>query len=189
MLAILKKGAVIVVELLEVYIPAIALTILFAVFNLAIFFRYVLNDPLRWANEVSLMCFLWAVLFGAAYAWRKKEHVAFTILYDLIPDKGQLLMRLVGNTFIAISLIIVLYPIYDQLAFMQRLSSTTLDIPLSIVYSPILISFILIIGHCITDLYSDTRKLLSSGDDYSETIYSDQYDENEEEAIPTALKE
>jgi TRAP-type C4-dicarboxylate transport system permease small subunit len=178
-----------IVKILEVYIPAAALVVIFLVFNLQIFYRYVLNDPIRWANELSLMCFLWAVMLGAAYAWRKKDHVTFTILYDIIPAKGQLWMRVVGNVFIAISLLIVLYPVYDQLVFMQRLTSTSLNIPLHIVFSPMLVTFVLIIGHCITDIYTDIRKLLVSNGDYSEGIYKDEYEDDEDETIPTALKD
>jgi len=189
MLNILKKIILSIVKILEVYVPAIALVVLFTVFNLQIFYRYILNDPIRWANEVSLTMFLWAVMFGAAYAWRKKDHVAFTVLYDIIPEKGQLWMRLIGNFFVVLSLGIILYPVYDQLMFLKKLSSTLLNIPLNIVFMPMLITFILIMGHAIVDIVADIKKLLSKNDDYSEEIYTDQYEDDEDETIPTALKE
>ena len=38
--------------------------------NLAVFFRYVLSDPLTWTNEVSSYLLVFTVLFGASLSLR-----------------------------------------------------------------------------------------------------------------------
>ena len=35
---------------------------------IAVFMRYILNDPLQWIEEVLIALYLWAIMFGAASA-------------------------------------------------------------------------------------------------------------------------
>src|SRR5215212_9055791 len=43
------------------------LSLMFACFILQIFFRYVLNNPVGWSEEVIITTWLWTVLWGAAF--------------------------------------------------------------------------------------------------------------------------
>ncbi len=176
---IVKKVWNYVLWFFEVIMPAVSLIGIFLIFNVQIFYRYVLESPLIWAFEASLTLFLWLIMFGAVYAWRKKEHVQFSIFYDLAPSKVQLFIRLISNSVVIIFLSIVVYPVSQQLNFLNRISSPQLDIPLSIVFLPMLICFILIIFHSFVDILHDLRKLKSGDGDYTETIYEDQYVELE----------
>ena len=43
------------------------LAVMFAAFLVQIVFRYPLNFPIGWTNELSVILWLWLVLFGAAF--------------------------------------------------------------------------------------------------------------------------
>ena len=47
---------------------AAMLAVMFAVFILQIVFRYLLNLPIGWTHEISVVMWLWMVLFGTAFA-------------------------------------------------------------------------------------------------------------------------
>src|SRR5215468_6569684 len=62
------------------------LSIMFACFIIQIFFRYVLNNPVGWTEEVVITMWLWTVLWGAAFILGESEEIRFDIIYSNVPD-------------------------------------------------------------------------------------------------------
>src|SRR5690348_18187610 len=62
---------------------------MFVSFLLQIAFRYVLNRPLGWTEEVTVLCWLWVVLWGAAFILSDHEEIRFDIVYDAVPKRGR----------------------------------------------------------------------------------------------------
>src|SRR3982750_2627876 len=63
---------------------AVALIVtMFVSFLLQILFRYVLNRPLGWTEEVTVLCWVWVVLWGASFILSDEEEVRFDIVYNL----------------------------------------------------------------------------------------------------------
>lgn len=50
-----------------------------------VFWRYMLNSPLGWPQELSVMCMVWIVMLGTATAVRKRSHIAVTMVVDAVP--------------------------------------------------------------------------------------------------------
>jgi TRAP-type C4-dicarboxylate transport system permease small subunit len=61
-----------------------------------VFWRYVLNSPLGWPQEVSVMCMVMIVMLGTATAVRKRSHIAITMLVDAVPPGLKRVMVLFG---------------------------------------------------------------------------------------------
>ena len=55
-------------------------------FIIQIFFRYVLNDPIGWTEEVIVTTWLWTVLWGAAFILGEAEEIRFDIIYSNISE-------------------------------------------------------------------------------------------------------
>lgn len=64
-------------------ISAVSLTLLTVV---AVFFRFVLNNPIQWVEEVQMILVVWSVFFGASIAIREKGHIAVDIFFDMLPE-------------------------------------------------------------------------------------------------------
>src|SRR3954468_16169282 len=65
---------------------AVALiALMFVSFLLQIIFRYVLNRPLGWTEEVTVLCWVWVVLWGASFILSDAEEVRFDIVYNAVP--------------------------------------------------------------------------------------------------------
>src|SRR5690606_4964959 len=60
---------------------ACMLAAMFAAFILQIVFRYLLNFPIGWTNELSAVLWVWLVLFGAAFVLREEEEIRFDLIY------------------------------------------------------------------------------------------------------------
>src|SRR5690606_15203214 len=54
---------------------------MFASFLLQVAFRYLLNLPIGWTHEISVVLWLWLVLFGAAFVLREEEEIRFDLFY------------------------------------------------------------------------------------------------------------
>ena len=145
-------------DITEIYIPAIAFSLLFIAFLIQVFFRYFLV-PLTWPLEFTLMMFIWTTLFGACYAMRDETHVRFTLIYDNSAPKVKFWMRIIGNLILLISFIIAFIPTYNWVNFMSFKKSNVLKVPMNIVFFPYVIFMIIMMGRMAYNLYIDVRKL------------------------------
>lgn len=154
-----RKTASFLLDLVELYIPIIAFTVMFLAFILSIFYRYVLRSPLTWPHETQVLGFLWTAVLGATYARRKGVHVKFTLIYEHSSPRTQAITRIVGNGLIALIFLISLYPSYDYVMFMSFQRTTVLRIPFSIAYFPYVVFLVLIVAHSVHDVIKDILQL------------------------------
>lgn len=145
-------------DITEIYIPAIAFSLLFIAFLIQVFFRYFLV-PLTWPLEFTLIMFIWTTLFGACYAMRDDTHVRFTLIYDNSSPKVKFWMRIIGNLMLLISFIIAFIPTYNWVNFMSFKKSNVLKVPMNIVFFPYIVFMIIMMGRIAYNLYIDVRKL------------------------------
>ena len=111
------------------------LSTMFACFIIQIFFRYVLNNPVGWTEEVIVTAWLWTVLWGAAFIISEAEEVRFDIIYSNISESA----RRVCTIFTGIALVL-LYGIslpasYQYVSFMKVERSAYLHVPINLMYS------------------------------------------------------
>src|SRR4029453_4087219 len=62
-------------------ILAVMLAVMFAAFIIQIVFRYLLNFPIGWTQELTVVLWIWLVLWGAAFVIRETEEGRFDIFY------------------------------------------------------------------------------------------------------------
>jgi TRAP-type transport system small permease protein len=86
----------------------------------AVWWRYVLNAPLAWPEQVSRILFVWVTFVGAAVLYRERLHVAIDMFMAPLPRAGR---RAVGW---AIELLIL---VFNLILFFYglKLSLDTLD--------------------------------------------------------------
>jgi C4-dicarboxylate transporter, DctQ subunit len=65
-------------------ILAALLTAMFVAFLIQIVARYVFNFPVGWTYEVSLLTWVWGVLWGAAFVVTEREEIRFDIVYGAL---------------------------------------------------------------------------------------------------------
>lgn len=141
-MVVAKKVGKYIRDIFEVYIPCIVFLIMFVVFILQIFFRYIMNDPLTWTVELTLVCFCWIVTLGACFAARKKSHVMFTLIYDSMGHVKKHICSIAGNVIIISAFLIMLFPSYEFVSFMNFQSTSVLKINMTLVFFPFLVLLI-----------------------------------------------
>src|SRR5438034_5236900 len=58
------------------------LAAMFVAFMVQIVFRYLFNFPVGWTSELSVITWLWLVLWGAAFVVKESEVIRFDLLYS-----------------------------------------------------------------------------------------------------------
>ena len=98
------------------------------IITVQVFARNVFKVPMIWANDFSLICFVWATFFGSAIAVRHRSHY----VVELIPDKFRVANRtlnLVGDIAGFIFFYVMIrYGIQFTMMGLRRLS-TSMNIP------------------------------------------------------------
>lgn len=84
-------GLVSRISLIIAYVLLVSVTI---VALLAVFYRYVLNDPIQWAEEVARYILIWMTLIAASVAIRERKHVNLTSMLMRLPNKIALIIEI-----------------------------------------------------------------------------------------------
>ncbi len=183
----LKKAGRFLRNCVELYIPVAAFLIMFVVFVAEIAARYLFNKPLAWAYEVTVMCYLWLVIFGACFAYRDRSHVTFTLIYDKLGVKGKAVCAFLGNLLMFIAFAAMLVPSIRFISQMKMQVTSVFKIGLNIVYLPFIPFMFIMIAYFLYDMYVEVMAFLGSPKHIDLMLNSTRNET--EEAIEMALSE
>ena len=93
-----------VVLRLETYAAVFCLSVIVVATTSAVFWRYVLRDPLTWSADVSVVALVWLSFLGAAAILKEGGHVAASGLVEKLPGR----VRRIVNTFLLVLLFVCL---------------------------------------------------------------------------------
>jgi TRAP-type C4-dicarboxylate transport system permease small subunit len=65
-------------------VAAAMLAVMFAAFVIQIVFRYFFNLPTGWTTELTVVAWLWLVLWGSAFVLGEKEEIRFDLIYSAV---------------------------------------------------------------------------------------------------------
>jgi TRAP-type C4-dicarboxylate transport system permease small subunit len=108
---------------------------MFVCFIIQIVFRYVINYPIGWTEEVSILAWLWIVLWGAAFVVSEKEEIRFDIFYSNVSERWRRVFTIITGVALVALYGASLPASYTYVAFMQREHSAYLHIPINYLYS------------------------------------------------------
>jgi len=144
-----------VFDVIEQGIGVVFLLIMFASVLIQIFFRYVLRTPMTWTEEAARYSFIWTVLLGAAFAVRRKEHVAMDVMVKRFPANAQRYISFLLNAMIFISLIYLLPVSWKFFYFMKNVSAPTLNISWGFLFFSAPLSIALMAAHTFIRFFKD----------------------------------
>jgi TRAP-type C4-dicarboxylate transport system permease small subunit len=124
----------------------------------AVWWRYVLNAPLAWPEQVSRIFFVWVTFVGAAVLYRERLHVAIDMFVLMLPAEVQ---KLAGWTIEAIVLLFnVVFFIFGLKLSLDTLGQTygALDITPASFYFTAPVSAGLMILYLVEELTNPARR-------------------------------
>ena len=164
----MKKLFLIIRNAIEVILPVATFTIMFLTFILQVFFRYVINHPLTWTQEVIVVTFVWTVLLGTCFTMRRHAHVKFTLIYDKLNPQIAALFRMIGNLLIIITFVLLVIPSFKYTSFVAFQKTAVFRISYRWVFLPFVYFVISTIGYIGSEIKEDllviTKKIGDSED-------------------------
>ncbi|MGL4812039.1 MAG: TRAP transporter small permease, partial [Beijerinckiaceae bacterium] len=76
-------------ESLSRFIVGGAILAIVVITVLSVWYRYVLNAPLAWTEQVSRILFVWSVFAGAAVLYRRVLHIVIDMFVLMLPPAAQ----------------------------------------------------------------------------------------------------
>lgn len=116
-------------------VAAIMLAVMFVAFIVQVAFRYLFNLPTGPASELTIVMWLWLVLWGAAFVLRESEEIRFDVIYGSVGRKVRRVMTILS----ALALLFLYgtsFPaVWDYVTFMKIQETSYLDIRYDRLYS------------------------------------------------------
>ena len=104
-----KSLAMRILTNLDAVICGTTLTVCVVLVNLNVVFRYFLNNPIKWTDEVVTSLFIWTVFMGSAYAHRRHAHLGVDIVMNLIHGNARQVIEFVMDIIQILILALLTY--------------------------------------------------------------------------------
>jgi C4-dicarboxylate transporter DctQ subunit len=109
-------------------IAAAMLAIMFLAFMAQIISRYLLDLSTGWMNELSVVMWLWLVLFGSAFVVREPDEMRFDLFYAAARDRTRRVMAILTAAALIVLFSMSLPAVVDYILFMKVQDTAYLNI-------------------------------------------------------------
>lgn len=145
------------VAVVERWLAAALLAVIFVTATAQVFMRYVMSTPLSTSDEIARFTLIWATFVAAALTQNRDEHIAVLIVRARGGAKRRALLHSLANVVALFTAVLVVYLGFETLDRSARVTSTSLGISMSLVYLSVVLGFLLIALHSVRNLVNLAR--------------------------------
>jgi TRAP-type C4-dicarboxylate transport system permease small subunit len=114
---------------------------------LQVVFRYLLDAPLDWSEEMASFAFVWMALLGASVGLKNDDHPGLDIFYQIFPDWAKKLCGIIINLAILFMLVVLFIFGLKLTIAMQMQRTAALGYSISYVYAVLPLSAVIMFIH------------------------------------------
>jgi TRAP-type transport system small permease protein len=145
-------------------IVGILFSVLIIITLLGVFYRYVLNDPISWTEELGRYLMIWMTLFGATVGVKRGIHLRLEInLFSLFPKWAIPAGKMLIDICVMCLLFVVAFYGIKYCKVAQAYTSPVLGISMGYIWSAVPLNgflMLLLYGH---SMLVEARKKLHGG--------------------------
>jgi TRAP-type C4-dicarboxylate transport system permease small subunit len=116
-------------------ISVIMLVTMFGALLVQVAFRYVINMPMGWTDELSLIMWTWLVLWGAAFVVRESDEIRFDLILASVPPLVRRGMTVVTAAAVVLLFAVSLPAVVDYVTFMRVQHTAYFHLPFDWLFS------------------------------------------------------
>ena len=116
-------------------VAAIMLAVMFCAFIVQIVFRYVFNFPIGWTAELTLVLWLWLVLWGASFVLTESEEIRFDLIVGAVGRRARIAMGVIATVTLIVLYAASFPASLSYVRFMKVEKSSYLGIPFDWLFS------------------------------------------------------
>lgn len=151
---------------LERYLMLILLLGMTLVLGIQIVFRFVLNDPLTWSEELARFMFIWSAFLSISFCLKEGISLKIDTLISIFPQKTQKVIYMAGDIVMAVFFIYLL-PASWEFAYTSVLSGQTsaaCHIPMYFIQISLMVGFALAAFRSLQNVWSTIQYLRRGGE-------------------------
>jgi TRAP-type C4-dicarboxylate transport system permease small subunit len=100
-------------------VAAAMLGVMFVAFIIQIVFRYFFNFPIGWTSELTVIMWLWLVLWGAAFVVKESEEIRFDLISGSVGRRARIVIGIVAALALIVLYIASLPATWNYVTFMK----------------------------------------------------------------------
>jgi TRAP-type C4-dicarboxylate transport system permease small subunit len=114
---------------------------------LQVIFRYLLDAPLDWSEEMASFAFVWMALLGASVGLKDDQHPRLDVFFQIFPDWIKKVSSLVINISILLVLVVLFIFGLKLIFAMQMQRTAALGYSVSYVYAVLPLAAVIMFIH------------------------------------------
>jgi TRAP-type C4-dicarboxylate transport system permease small subunit len=100
-------------------VAAAMLGVMFAAFIIQIVFRYFFNFPIGWTSELTVIMWLWLVLWGAAFVVKESDEIRFDLISGALGRRARIAIGIVAAVALVVLYAAALPATWSYVTFMK----------------------------------------------------------------------
>ncbi len=130
-----------------------------------VFFRYVLNAPLIWGEELARYLHVWIALMGIRFGLKYKAHLNISFVYDRMSGKTQKIVDIAVDIFLLVCMVVYFPGAWNFFINQATILSPAMEINMGLVHAPVLLGFIGAFFYMVNDVIQNIAALKKKGSD------------------------
>ncbi|MPZ57239.1 MAG: TRAP transporter small permease subunit [Rhizobiales bacterium] len=118
-------------------IACILVLVIIALIVVAVFYRYVLHDPISWVLDITIFLLVFVFFLAVAPALESGSHIEVDLFDPLIPPSARKAQRLIGKAVTLIFAVVFFWFVlayYREIVEVDELSFTMITVQLKFIY-------------------------------------------------------
>ncbi|MFM2639982.1 TRAP transporter small permease [Vibrio chagasii] len=138
---------------------AISITVLVVIVNVVL--RYGFGFVVPWSEELSVICFIWAVYLGISSCYKHKLHMGVDVVVAMLPEKAKIPFRLCVSVFLLALNILMAVLSYQYLMLSNKITPV-MGVSYFVINGVLLLCFSLMAIHTVRFIANDVASLKRS---------------------------
>jgi len=138
---------------------AISITVLVVIVNVVL--RYGFGFVVPWSEELSVICFIWAVYLGISSCYKHKLHMGVDVVVAMLPEKAKIPFRLCVSVFL-LALNILMAVLSYQYLMLSNKVTPVMGVSYFVINGVLLLCFSLMAIHTVRFIANDVASLKCS---------------------------
>ncbi|ANP76197.1 MULTISPECIES: TRAP transporter small permease [Vibrio] len=138
---------------------AISITVLVVIVNVVL--RYGFGFVVPWSEELSVICFIWAVYLGISSCYKHKLHMGVDVVVAMLPEKAKIPFRLCVSVFL-LALNLLMAVLSYQYLMLSNKVTPVMGVSYFVINGVLLLCFSLMAIHTVRFIANDVASLKRS---------------------------
>ncbi len=125
--------------------------------TIQVFFRYVVQDPPTWTEELARYLFTWQIFLAAGLGFGRGAHIVVDVVLLALPGGGQRLLLLASHLLVLGFLLVLAWQGIQMVRLTSNTYSTAMNLNMGVVYAALPAGAVIAVAYVLVRLVEAAR--------------------------------